>query len=171
MAAYHKSINCNPLTPLLPFVADLLYNLFLQLTRYWLTQRVARSVCRSRVSCCTVRVNFSRIRTMGLLRLGGGWGLGLGQGQILQWWFSWGRWPTGQVLHSSCRDSEQGAQKPSINAGVCQCAGWPTTDGSQACRGGQWLLTSGQSTRWPLHAAQLVNHPLDSATQADSRFH
>ena len=30
---FYKSINCNPLTPLLRFVVDVLYNLFLQLTR------------------------------------------------------------------------------------------------------------------------------------------
>ena len=37
MAVYYKSINSNALTPLLRFVADLLYNLFLQLTTFWLT--------------------------------------------------------------------------------------------------------------------------------------
>ena len=31
---------------------DLSYILFLQLMRFWLTQRVARSVCSSRASCC-----------------------------------------------------------------------------------------------------------------------
>jgi len=51
VAVYYKSVNCNPLTPLMWFFADLLYNLFLQLTRFWLTERVARSICDSRVSC------------------------------------------------------------------------------------------------------------------------
>ena len=37
VAVYYKSINCNPLTPLLRFIVVLLYNLFLQLTRFWLT--------------------------------------------------------------------------------------------------------------------------------------
>ena len=42
MAVYYKSVNCNPLTPLLRFVVDLLYNLyFLQLTRSRLTVRRA----------------------------------------------------------------------------------------------------------------------------------
>ena len=36
VAVYYKSINCNALTPLLRFVY-LLYNLFLQLTRFWPT--------------------------------------------------------------------------------------------------------------------------------------
>ena len=51
VAVYYKSVNCNPLTPLLRFVVDLSYNLFLQLARLWLTQRVARSLCASRASC------------------------------------------------------------------------------------------------------------------------
>ena len=34
-----------------PFVVDLSYNLFLQLTRFWLTQRVERSLCGSGISC------------------------------------------------------------------------------------------------------------------------
>jgi len=34
VAVYYKSINCNLLTQLLRFVADLLYNLFLQLTGF-----------------------------------------------------------------------------------------------------------------------------------------
>ena len=38
-------------TPLLRFVVDLLYKLFLQLTRFSLTHRVARSVCGCRASC------------------------------------------------------------------------------------------------------------------------
>ena len=50
VAVSYKSNNCNPLTPLLRFVVDLLYNLFLQFTRCWLTQRVARSVCSSKGS-------------------------------------------------------------------------------------------------------------------------
>jgi len=33
-AVYYKSVNCNPLTPSLRFVVDLLYSLFLQSTRY-----------------------------------------------------------------------------------------------------------------------------------------
>jgi len=33
-AVYYKSVNCNPPTPSLRFVVDLLYSLFLQLTRY-----------------------------------------------------------------------------------------------------------------------------------------
>ena len=37
IAVYYKSVSCNPLTPLLRFVVDLLYNLFLQLRRFWLT--------------------------------------------------------------------------------------------------------------------------------------
>jgi len=37
VAVYYKSVNCNPLTPLFRFVVDLLYMLFLQLTRFWLT--------------------------------------------------------------------------------------------------------------------------------------
>jgi len=37
VAVYYKSINCNPLTPVLRFVVDLSYNLFLQLTRFRLT--------------------------------------------------------------------------------------------------------------------------------------
>jgi len=37
VAVYYKSISCNPPTPLLWFVVDLSYNLFLQLTRFWLT--------------------------------------------------------------------------------------------------------------------------------------
>jgi len=37
----------NPLTPLLQFILDLFCNLFLQLTRFLLTSRVARSVCCS----------------------------------------------------------------------------------------------------------------------------
>jgi len=50
--------SCNPLTPLLRFVVDLLYNLFQQVTRCdkmktqvtrW--KRVARSVCGRRASC------------------------------------------------------------------------------------------------------------------------
>jgi len=41
VAVYYKSINCNPLTRWLRFVVDLLYNLFLQLTRFWLTARSA----------------------------------------------------------------------------------------------------------------------------------
>jgi len=40
VAVYYKSVNCNPLTPLLRFVVDLLFNLFLQLTRFWLTARI-----------------------------------------------------------------------------------------------------------------------------------
>jgi len=51
VAVYYKSVNCNPLIPLLRFVVDLLYNLLLQLTRFSLTQRVARSVCGNRASC------------------------------------------------------------------------------------------------------------------------
>jgi len=34
---YYKSVNCNPLTLLLRFAADLSYNLFLQLTRFRVT--------------------------------------------------------------------------------------------------------------------------------------
>jgi len=34
VAVYYKSVNCNPLAPLLRFVVDLLYNLFLQLTGF-----------------------------------------------------------------------------------------------------------------------------------------
>jgi len=44
VAVYNKSVNCNPSTPLLRFVLDyidLLYNFFLQLTRFWLTQIIA----------------------------------------------------------------------------------------------------------------------------------
>jgi len=52
VAVYYKSISCNPLTPALRFVVDLLYSFFLQLTRCWLTQRVARSLCGGRASCC-----------------------------------------------------------------------------------------------------------------------
>ena len=37
VAVYYTSACCNPLTPLLRFVVDLLYNLFLQLIRFWLT--------------------------------------------------------------------------------------------------------------------------------------
>jgi len=37
VAVYYKSTNCNPLTPLLRFVVDSLYSLFLRLTRFWLT--------------------------------------------------------------------------------------------------------------------------------------
>jgi len=37
VAVYYKSINCNPLTPLLRYAVDLLYDFFLQLTRFWLT--------------------------------------------------------------------------------------------------------------------------------------
>ena len=51
VAVYYKSLNCNPPTPLLQFVMDLLYKLFRQLTRFRLTWRVARSVCGSRASC------------------------------------------------------------------------------------------------------------------------
>ena len=40
VAVYYKSINCSPLTPVLRFVVDLLYNLFIQLTRFWLTARL-----------------------------------------------------------------------------------------------------------------------------------
>jgi len=36
VAVYYKSVNCNPLTPSLRYVADLLYNMFQQLTRFWL---------------------------------------------------------------------------------------------------------------------------------------
>ena len=38
VAVYCMSINCNSLSPLLRFVVDLLYNLFLQLTRFCLTE-------------------------------------------------------------------------------------------------------------------------------------
>jgi len=51
VAVYCKSVSCNPLTTLLRFVVDSLCNLFLRLTRFWLTWRVARSVCDSRASC------------------------------------------------------------------------------------------------------------------------
>jgi len=37
VAVYYKSPNCNSLTPLPWFVVGLLYNLFLQLTIFWLT--------------------------------------------------------------------------------------------------------------------------------------
>ena len=39
-AVYYKSVNCNPLTALIWFVVDLLYNMFPQLTRFWLTYHV-----------------------------------------------------------------------------------------------------------------------------------
>jgi len=45
------AIRCNPLTPLLRFVVDLLYNLFQQVTRFFDWKRVARSVCGRRASC------------------------------------------------------------------------------------------------------------------------
>jgi len=48
VAVYCKSVNCNSLTPLLRFVVDLLYNLFLRLARFSLTQHVARSVGANR---------------------------------------------------------------------------------------------------------------------------
>jgi len=41
VAVYYKSVNCDPLTPLLRFVVDLLYNVFLQLTIFQLTARRA----------------------------------------------------------------------------------------------------------------------------------
>jgi len=66
VAVYYKSVNCNPLTPLLRFVVDLSYNLFLQLARLWLTQRVARSLCASRASC-SVSYNHS-VSVISLLR-------------------------------------------------------------------------------------------------------
>ena len=37
VAVYWRSIHCNPLTPLLRFVVDFLYDLFLELTRFRLT--------------------------------------------------------------------------------------------------------------------------------------
>ena len=45
------AIRCNPLTPLLRFVVDLLYNLFQQVTRCFDWKRVAWSVCGRRASC------------------------------------------------------------------------------------------------------------------------
>ena len=47
VAVYYKSVSFNPLTPLLRFVVDLLYNFFpLLLIRFWPTWRLARSVLR-----------------------------------------------------------------------------------------------------------------------------
>jgi len=40
VAVYYKLVNCTPLTPLLWIVVDLLYSLFLQSARFWLTYRV-----------------------------------------------------------------------------------------------------------------------------------
>jgi len=37
VAVYYKSISCNPQTPLLRFFVDLLYDLFLRSTQFWLT--------------------------------------------------------------------------------------------------------------------------------------
>jgi len=51
VAVYYKSVNCNPLTHLTRFVVHMVYDFFVQLTRFWLTYRVARSVCVSRASC------------------------------------------------------------------------------------------------------------------------
>ena len=48
MAVYYKSVNCNPLTPLLRFVVDLLYILFLQLTRFWLAWFLPRDAMHPR---------------------------------------------------------------------------------------------------------------------------
>ena len=51
---YYTSVDHNALTPLLPFVVDLLHNLFLQLWSSWQDfdwRRVARSVCGSSASC------------------------------------------------------------------------------------------------------------------------
>jgi len=42
VAVYCESVNSSDLSPLLRFVVDLLYNMFLQLTRFWLTWRVTR---------------------------------------------------------------------------------------------------------------------------------
>ena len=39
VAVYCRSVNWNPLTPLLRFVVDLSYNLSLQLTKFWPTAR------------------------------------------------------------------------------------------------------------------------------------
>ena len=52
----HTLIYCNTLTPLLRFVLDLSYKLYLHCyARIWLTRRVARSVCDSIVSCSCMR--------------------------------------------------------------------------------------------------------------------
>ena len=42
MAVYYKSVNRNPLTPLLRFVVALLYNLFLQFSRSFDRQSASR---------------------------------------------------------------------------------------------------------------------------------
>ena len=57
---YYTLVNCNPLTPLLRFVLDLLYKLFLHCCAavgkiFFLIRRVARSVCDSRASCLGLR--------------------------------------------------------------------------------------------------------------------
>jgi len=57
---YYTLVDCNPLTPLLRFVLDLSYKLFLHcflqlLARFWLTHRVARSLCDSWASYIPLR--------------------------------------------------------------------------------------------------------------------
>jgi len=69
VAVYYKSVNCNPLL-LHYFELDLFYNLFLQLTRCWLTQRVARSVCGSSASCLHLRIATRRCRKIKSVLIG-----------------------------------------------------------------------------------------------------
>ena len=63
VAVFYKTVNCNSVTSLLRFVADLLYNSFLQLTRFCLTHRVALSVCGSRASCDVSGTNDSILQS------------------------------------------------------------------------------------------------------------
>jgi len=68
---YYTSVDCNSLTPLFLFVQNLFVRLVpsavQRLTNFWLTQRVARSVCGSRASFSWCRNIFDCNMTMLIL--------------------------------------------------------------------------------------------------------